>query len=115
MSFGKELYDKQLEYLANKDIDPMIDNNYHEDAQLIGYEVVVTGRAALKTHFKGYLENLGKIDVKSTDFFKETDDTIFFEATVETKLGIVQVYDAMYFKDNKIYRHFTGIKKMGGE
>jgi hypothetical protein len=53
---------------------------------------------------------LGYIDIKSTDKFTETEDTIFFEATVETRLGVAQVYDAFVLKNGKATHHFTGMK-----
>ncbi len=51
---------------------------------------MVKGTDALKQHFRNYMAMLGYIKLVSTDKFRETDDTIFFEATVETKLGVVQ-------------------------
>ena len=46
----------------------------------------------------------------STDKFAETEDSIFFEATVETKLGVVQVYDAFVLRSGKATHHSTGMK-----
>lgn len=107
---GRAFYDKQLEYLYAKDVDGLIDNNYNEDAVLVSFDGIVKGGEALKEHFRGYLEYLGSITVDSTDKFTETEDSIFFEATVTTKLGQVHVYDAMVFRDGKISYHFTGVK-----
>ncbi len=107
---GRTFYDKQLDYLTRKDVDGLIDNNYNEDAVLISFDFTVSGKDALKKHFAEYIENLGYIKVTSTDKFTETEDTIFFEATVETKLGVVRVYDAFYMQNGKISRHFTGMK-----
>ena len=68
--------------------------------------------AALKQHFINYLGYLGKIKLLSTDHFAEIDDAIFFEATVETEIGIAVVYDVFTFKDGKAIRHFTGVKEV---
>lgn len=106
---GWKFYQKQLAYLFAKDVDGLIENNYNEDAQLIGLDFVVKGRQALKEHFRNYLNMLGDIKVTSTDKFIETDDTIFFRASVETKLGPARVFDAFVLKNGKISHHFTGV------
>ena len=107
---GRTFYEEQLEYLFKKDVDGLVDNHYTEDAQLIAFDFVVKGRDALKEHFRGYLEMLGDLQVESTDKFQETDDSIFFEATVNSRLGRVVVYDAFVLRDGKISHHFTGVK-----
>ena len=71
---------------------------------------MVKGRDALKTYFHGYIEMLGDIVVESTDKFAETDDAIFFEATVSSKLGRARVYDAWTLRDGLITHHFTGVQ-----
>jgi hypothetical protein len=54
---------------------------------------------------------LGGIELKSTDKYTETDDTIFFEATVVTgAFGEAKVYDAFVLRDGKATHHFTGVK-----
>ena len=108
---GKEFYDRQVGFLAEQDIDGLVESQYHPDAVLVGFDFEpVRGTAALKTHFTGYLGHLGKIKLMSTDQFKEIEDGIFFEATVETDIGIAVVYDVFTFKDGKAIRHFTGVK-----
>lgn len=116
MSAGKEFYDRQVEYLAGPDIDGLIENQYHPDAILVGYDAQTmtpwqrSGHEELKAHFKAYMEHLGYIKLISTDMFAEIGDAIFFEATVEVAGGIANVYDVFTFKDGKAIRHFTGLK-----
>lgn len=106
---GRAFYDRQIAYLRAKDIDGLIDSHYAEDAELIGFDVVVKGRAALKAHFRRYMELLGTITIESTDKFRETEDAVFFEATVATNLGRARVYDAFVLRDGKATHHFTGV------
>lgn len=109
-SFGHKFYDEQLEYLASHDVDGLIDNHYDENAVLISFDVgAIRGREALKEHFRNYLQALGNLTVKSTDKFTETEDTIFFEATVTSNLGEARVYDALVLRNGKIVYHFTGV------
>lgn len=106
---GRVLYDRQIQFLLDKDAEGLIDTNYAPDAELISFQTVVKGRAALKTYFQGYIEMLGDLVVESTDKFAETDDAIFFEATVRSALGRARVYDAWTIHDGLITHHFTGV------
>lgn len=108
---GQKFYQKQLDFLYANDSEGLIDSNYDVDAVLHSFDHTIEGNRALKEYFKGYLEMLGSLKVISTDKWTETENTIFFEATVETgKFGVVHVFDAMVFKDGKITHHFTGVK-----
>ena len=106
---GRELYDRQIKFLVDKDVDGLIDTNYAPDAELVSFQAVVKGREALRTYFRGYLEMLGDIVVESTDKFTESDDAVFFEATVSSALGRARVYDAWVLRDGQITHHFTGV------
>ena len=110
-TYGMKFFDEQLAYLAANDTDGLVDYHYAEDGEIIGFDFNFKGRPALKAHFKRYMEMLGYIKVLSTQKFTETADTIFFEASVETKLGVVTVYDAFVFNEQgQATHHFTGVK-----
>jgi hypothetical protein len=109
VSTARRFYEEQIRYLVDKDTDGLIDNHYTEDATLISHNGVVRGRQALKEYFRGYVQRLGNLDVKSTDKFTETQDTIMFEASVRSALGDARVYDAFVMRDGKIAYHFTGV------
>ena len=106
---GRKFYEEQLNYLAAKDVDGLVANHYNDDAVFISFDVTVKGREALRDYFRTYLERLGTLTVTSTDKFTETEDTIFFEATVTSNLGAVRVYDAFVLRDGKISYHFAGV------
>jgi hypothetical protein len=106
---GRVLYDRQIQFLIDKDVDGLVETNYAPDAELISFQNVINGREALRTYFRGYVEMLGDLVVESTDKFAETEDAIFFEATVRSKLGRVRVYDAWTLEDGRITHHFTGV------
>ncbi len=105
-----EFYEKQLNYIFANDVEGLIDNQYNDDAMLIGFDFVVKGKAALKAHFRNYLQTLGHLEVKSTDKFQETEQIIFLEAHVVSDLGPAVVYDAWVLENGKISFHFTGVK-----
>jgi hypothetical protein len=106
---GRVLYERQIQFLIDKDVDGLVETNYTPDAELISFQNVINGREALRTYFRGYVEMLGDIVVESTDKFAEAGDAIFFEATVSSKLGRVRVYDAWVLRDGQITHHFTGV------
>ena len=106
----KQFYDRQLDYIAAKDFDGLIENQYTEDAELIGFNGLhIVGKPALRHHFEEYVNGLGYIKLLSTDKYAETHDSIFFEATVETGGGTARVYDVFVMKDDKLWRHYTGL------
>ena|SRR5438045_9697630 len=107
---GRRFYDDQIALLIQANSDELIDRHYHEDAVLVSTGKAVRGRDALKQHFRGYLQMLGKLEILSLDAFIETEDTILFEATVRTALGVAKVYDAFVMRDGKATHHFTGVK-----
>jgi hypothetical protein len=107
---GKQFYQRQVECLIAKDVDRLVDENYHDDAVLTSADSTARGKPALKAHFHNYLNRVTIKEVKSTDLFVETADTLLFEATVETDHGIAKVYDAFVLRDGKVAYHFTGVK-----
>jgi ketosteroid isomerase-like protein len=108
-SIGRRFYDEQIAYLEAADVEGLINNHYHEDAVLIGFDVTIRGRAALIEYFHRYLAQLGSLALKSTDKYTETEDAIFFEATIATAHGEAKVYNAFVLKDRQITRHFSGL------
>lgn len=106
---GWQFYERQLAYLQAGDVDELIDQHYHDDALLVSFEVTVRGRDALREYFRRYLQQLGQLEVLSTDKFTETGDAIFLEATMRTALGVARVYDAFVLREGKIAYHFAGV------
>ena len=105
---GKAFYQQQIAALEAYDIDALM-AQYHPDAAMIGFDFTVKGHTAIRKHFVGYLERLGTLKLKSTDKFTETDDSIFFEATITTNLGEARVYDVFLLRGGKATHHFSGV------
>jgi hypothetical protein len=106
----RDFYYRQVDFLSRKDIEGLIHNQYTADAELLNFDYHITGTAALIEYFKGYIASLGYIKLLSTDKYAETDDSIFFESTVEVAGGIAQVFDVFVMRDGKIWRHFAGLR-----
>ncbi|MGH9122076.1 MAG: nuclear transport factor 2 family protein [Acidimicrobiales bacterium] len=100
---------EQVRLLQAGDVDTLIDEHYTEDAELIRFETTIKGAPALKEYFRDYVKMLGNLEVASTDHFMETDDTVFFDATVRTNLGEARVFDCWVMRGGKISHHFSGV------
>ena len=110
ITMGRKFYNDQIAFLEANDVDGLISNHYNADAALIGLDFTVEGHEALRQNFRNYLSGLGHFRLKETTRFNETEDTIFFEATITGDQGDIRIYDAMVMKGGKISRHFTGIR-----
>ena len=108
MTAGQRFYQEQVAALEAHDIDGLM-QQYHDDAVLIGFDFTIKGRQALRDHFVSYLARLGSLKLVSTDRFTETEDSIFFEATIHTTLAEARVYDAFMLRDGKATHQFTGV------
>ena len=107
----RSIYDRQVELLTLNDTDRMIDEQYTPDAALLNIDAptAIVGAEALKEFFKGYIAKLGHLKLVSTDKYTESDDSIMFEATIETAGGVARVYDTFVIRDGRIWRHYSGL------
>jgi ketosteroid isomerase-like protein len=105
----RAFYDRQVALLEAGDVETIVTEQYAEDAVLVSFDVTRRGRAELRDHFHGYLAQLGGLKVLSTDKYTETDDAVFFEATVQTGHGVAKVYDVFVLRDGQATQHFTGL------
>jgi hypothetical protein len=107
---GWRFYKRHIELLQERNIDELLATHYDPDAQLVAVEWSVRGHDALRQAFAGYLDSIGEFTV-DTERFHETDDSVFFEATMHTAgAGVRKVYDAFVLRDGRISHHFTGIR-----
>lgn len=106
-------YNEQLDFLAAQDAQGLVDSHYAEGAEMIILSgetpLIVKGKEELKKLFDGYISYVYRGFV-STEKFVATDDSIVFEATINTVNGPLKVYDSMYLENGKILRHYSGTK-----
>ena len=108
---GWKFYQKHLNFFYTRDIEGLVQSDYHEDAELVTVDWSARGRDALRQIFTGYLEMIGDFKVRTTEKFHETDDAIMLEATMDTqKAGERKVYDIFVMRAGKITHHFTGVR-----
>jgi carbon-monoxide dehydrogenase small subunit len=107
---GKRFYERQVASLLAKDVDALVDGNYHRDAQLTSEDLVVKGHDALREHFREFSTWVTIKSVDSTDKFVESENTVMFEATVSSNMGRIRVFDAFVLDGGKARYHFTGMR-----
>lgn len=109
MTRGEKFYQDHVNYVAKGDIDGLLRDHYHEDAEMVTFEFVLKGREAIGKYLKEDAPKVtGKVLGMSTDYFAESDDVIMYKASVKTeKFGTIKADDAFYLKDGKILRHIA--------
>jgi hypothetical protein len=108
-SKGQAFLQQQVEFLTRGDMDGLMREQYHDDAEMVTFEFTLKGKAAIRK----YLEfdepaKAGKIGGIELRNFAESDDVIIFNAAVKSEnLGTFIARDALYLRDGKIYRHIA--------
>jgi hypothetical protein len=109
----QKFIDNHIKLLSAGDAERLVENDYHDDAVMVlmlGAEgQIVTGKEELKVQFDLYLKNIyrGFVSLQKLGI---SEDSICVEATIKTTGGEAQVWDALYLKDGKIFRHYSGLK-----
>jgi len=109
MTYGEELFKKQVEYISKGDYDGLVANLFHDEAEMVTFEFVLKGKEAILKYLKIDSPNItGKILGMSIDYYTTTDDLVLFKASVKTeKFGTIKADDVLYIKDGKIFRHIA--------
>jgi hypothetical protein len=117
---GQKFLDEHMAYIAARDVEGMIDNQYTDDAALISpFNIlesppphVVRGREALKDFMRTYLDWQGEINVERFYDFAELDDSICFQAIFTSHTGRWVVGDEWHLRDGLIDRHYSFAHKL---
>lgn len=108
MGKGKDFYKEQLSLMASGNIDALIEQHYHEDAVMVTFDGIRSGRDELKKYYIDTLKIMGKITYLATEYFAETEDVIIFKAVITSEgRGTVNADNAFYMRDGKIFRHIA--------
>lgn len=109
----KEFVDTHVKLLADGDANKLVEHDYHDGAVMVLMVTdppsTVVGKEALKGQLGFYLQNIyrGMVSIEKLGI---TEDSICLEATISTVSGPSKVWDALYMKDGKIFRHYSGLK-----
>jgi hypothetical protein len=109
MSFGEKFFQEHTGYIVKGDIDGLLRDHYHDDAEMVTFDFILKGKDAIGNYLKVDSPNAtGKVLGMTIDYFTATDDLILFKASVKTeKFGTIKADDALYLKDGKVFRHIA--------
>ena len=119
--WGKEFFDKHMEYIGKNDMEGMVKDTYSSDAALYNSfpflstppPNIIKGTDELIKAFKGYLDYQGEIKVDRLYNFIDSEEVISFQAIItSSKTGQWAVSDTWLMKDEKIFRHFGTAHKL---
>jgi ketosteroid isomerase-like protein len=99
---------RQLECLAALDLDGLM-QNYTDDATLIRFDATASGIDQLREGFREYLAM--KPEIVELTAYTQTDDVIFYHATMKLNGQPEDSVGTLVLRDGKIWRqtaHFAG-------
>ena len=106
---GKAFFERRVAALSAGDVDSLV-ADYADDAEVVRFLGVAHGPDEIRAYLVGFLAAHRRFDLISLDQFQETDESVMWEATVDTAAGAVQVYEVFVFNDDgKIWREFPGL------
>lgn len=109
----KTFIDEHIRLLAEGDAAKMVEHDYHDEAVMVlmlGQQgQVIAGKAALTAQFDMYLKHIYRGFI-AIDKLGLSEDSICLEARINTTQGESGVWDVLYMRDGKIFRHYSGIK-----
>jgi hypothetical protein len=100
-----DLFERQVRLIAAGDLEGLL-GQYHEDAVLLRFDRVVTGRAALRDYLAAFLAAGPAIQPLQT---AATDDVVSYQALVTHGDEEVRQYGVIVTRGERIARHVTGL------
>lgn len=106
---GKEFFERRVAALSAGDVDSLV-ADYADDAEVVRFTGVARGPDEIRAYLVGLLSAHRRFDLISLDQFQETDESLMWEATVDTAAGPLQVYEVLVFNnEGNIWREFPGL------
>jgi len=111
---SNEFFSRRMEFLATGDVEALI-AQYASDAEIVRFLGVTRGHEEIRAYLIGFLAAHQSYKLVSLDQMQHSNDSLIWEATVETAAGPIQVYDVFVFDGNgKVSRQFPGIQGYWG-
>jgi hypothetical protein len=107
MGKAEEFYNRHLEYLQRGDIDGLLRDQYHDDAEMVTFDATLQGKEAIKRHvMEVESARTGTVYGAERAFFAASDDCVLLTEKIHSeKLGTHIARVVFYFRDGKVYRH----------
>ena len=104
-----EFFAEHGAYIAKGDIEGLMRDHYHDDAEMVTFEFNLKGKGAIRNYLmKDSPAKMGKVLGLNVKHLAGSDDVVIFTAEVTSeKLGTFVARDAFYVVNGKIKRHIT--------
>nr|WP_042188732.1 nuclear transport factor 2 family protein [Kibdelosporangium sp. MJ126-NF4]CEL18421.1 hypothetical protein [Kibdelosporangium sp. MJ126-NF4]CTQ97904.1 hypothetical protein [Kibdelosporangium sp. MJ126-NF4] len=99
------VFQKQLDCLADGDLDALLDN-YAPDATLIRFDRVATGIDEVRETMRGYLT--AKPELVELTQYAEGGDTVFYRATMKVNGRTLDAFGTLVIRNGRIWRQTAG-------
>ena len=112
---ARQVAERYFAGLAAGDVDAVLEL-YADEAHVVRYEGVAVGRDQIRAFLVGILDAHGTFQLVSIDDFAAEADVIEWDATVETRDGMLSTSSVMTLDGSgAILRHVPSIRGYWGE
>ncbi|MCK5721068.1 MAG: hypothetical protein KAI84_00895 [Gammaproteobacteria bacterium] len=107
MENARKFLEKRFDYILSKDIDRLMKEQYHDDVVMLSLDrkIKLEGKSAIQQAFEKFVED--EIESVKVGDVMETEDVIYFSATINRRSGVLHAQEAFYLKEGKIFRQFS--------
>ena len=102
----RELFDEQARLIETGDVDALV-AQFRDDAVLVRFDGVVSGREAIADFLAGYISARQRL--VGLDFWAECPDSFAYHVTVEVGGERLRVHGAFVLREGLIWRGFHGV------
>ena len=114
MSNASNVIERYYELLSNGDIDRVL-ALYTDDAEIVRYDGVASGRDDLRQYFQEHLRRHPGLRLRQIDRVREAEDVLMWDALIDTDHGIAQVVHVVLVDDDgRFRRHIPGMRGYWG-
>jgi len=111
---GQALAERFGLVMAAGDVDAVVDM-YTDGARVVSYSGVARGHDQIRDLYRTSLAFHGTYDVVSIDQLRDADDLVMWDATVQTRAGLLLATQIMLLDaSGKILHHVPGIRGYWG-
>jgi hypothetical protein len=111
---GRSLAEQFGRVMAGGEIDSIVDM-YASEARVISYSGIAEGHEQIRDLYRASLGFHSTYEVLTIDQFCDAVDLVMWDATVQTRAGLLQTTQIMYLDaDGKIVHHVPGIRGYWG-
>jgi len=104
---GRQFYRDHLSLLMKGDVERLLSEHYHVDAEIVTFRGVYKGHDRIREHFSALfpLINDTIVHVRLENFAESNGLVLYRNSITGKELGVVNAHESLYIKDGKILKH----------